>query len=58
MKIDGVGGSRPKRARVARAGRGLVPPMLVWPLGLVSLTYSPLGSSHDKILCPKNPRSN
>jgi hypothetical protein len=50
MKIDGVRGSRPKRAWVAWPGRGPMPPVLVWPMGLVSLTSSPPGASRDKIL--------
>jgi hypothetical protein len=58
MKIDDSGGSRPKWARVARLGKGPVPPMLVWPLGLVSLTSSPLGASRGKILTPKKSQVN
>jgi hypothetical protein len=47
-KIDDVGGSRMKRAWVARPGQGPAPPGFVWSLGLVSLTSSPLGDSRDK----------
>jgi hypothetical protein len=34
-----------------------MPPGLVWPLGLISLTSSPPGDTHCKILTPENPRS-
>jgi hypothetical protein len=32
------------------AAWGTMLPVLVWPLGLASLTYSPRGASHDRIL--------
>jgi hypothetical protein len=39
MKMDGIEGSTPKRAWVAWPGRGLTPPVLVWPLGLMTHKY-------------------
>jgi hypothetical protein len=51
--MDGIGAPRPKWAWVARLGQGPTPPMLVWPLRPISLTYSSLGAYHDKILIPK-----
>jgi hypothetical protein len=56
--IDGSGGSRPKRVWVVRLGQGPTSPVLVWPLGLVSLTSSPPGASHGKILTPKKSHVN
>jgi hypothetical protein len=55
--MDDIGGSRPQRAWVVRPGRGPTPPVLIWPLGLVSLTsYSSSGVSHKKnINAPKIP---
>jgi hypothetical protein len=52
-KIDGVGGSRPKRAWVEQPGQGPAPTVLVWLLGLFSLTSSSPGASRGKILTPK-----
>jgi hypothetical protein len=52
-KMDDIGGSRPKRGWVARPGWGPMPPVPVWPLGLVSLTSSPPGASRGKILMPE-----
>jgi hypothetical protein len=49
--MDGSGSSRPKRAWVAR--QGPVPHVLIWPLGLISLTSSPPGASRGKILTPE-----
>jgi hypothetical protein len=49
--MDGVRGLRLKRAWVA-------PPGIICPLGLVSLTSSPLGASHAKILRPKKSQIN
>jgi hypothetical protein len=43
----------PKQDRVVRPGQGPVPPVLVCPLGLVSLTSSPKGASRGKLLTPK-----
>jgi hypothetical protein len=48
--MDSNKGPRPKLDRVARPGQGPVPPVLVWPLGLVSLTSSPPAASRGKIL--------
>jgi hypothetical protein len=39
-------------------GQGPAPPILVWPLGLVSLTSSPLVASHGKILTPEKSQVN
>jgi hypothetical protein len=50
--MDGSGGSSPKQASVARPSKGPMPP------GLVSLTSSPLGASHGKILTPKESQVN
>jgi hypothetical protein len=52
-KMDIIGGSRTKRARLARPGQGPTPHVLVWPLGLISLTYSPPGASRGEILTPE-----
>jgi hypothetical protein len=51
--MDGNGGSMLKRAWVAQPGQGPAPPVLIWPLGLVSLTSPPPGASHGNILMPK-----
>jgi hypothetical protein len=51
--MDGSGGSRPKRAWVAWPGQGPGPPVLVWPLGLISLTSSSPGASRGKMLTPE-----
>jgi hypothetical protein len=51
--MDVIGGLRLKRAWVAWPGKGLVPPSLVCPLGLVSLTSCAPGASCGKILTPK-----
>jgi hypothetical protein len=56
--MDISGGSRPKRAWVAQPGQGPTPPVLIWPLGLVSLTSSPPGASRGKILTPKKSQVN
>jgi hypothetical protein len=48
--MDGSGGLKTKQDRVVRPGQGSMPPVLIWPLGLVSLTSSPLGASCGKIL--------
>jgi hypothetical protein len=56
--MDGSGGSSPKHAWVAWPGRAPMPPMLVWPLGLVSLTSSPPGASRGKILTPEKSQVN
>jgi hypothetical protein len=57
-KMDVSGGSRPKRVWVARPVQGPTPPVLVWPLGLVSLNSSPLDASRGKILMPKKSQVN
>jgi hypothetical protein len=51
--MDDIGAPRPKQAWVAWPGHGPMPPMLVWPLGPISLTSSSLGGSRDKILTPE-----
>jgi hypothetical protein len=56
--MDDSGGSRPKQAWVAQPGRAPVPPVLVWPLGLVSLTSSPPGASRRKILTSEKSQVN
>jgi hypothetical protein len=48
--MDGSRGSSRQQALVARLGLVAAPPMLVWPLVLISLTTSSLGVSRDKIL--------
>jgi hypothetical protein len=35
-----------------------MPPVLVWPPGLVLLTSSPAGASHGKILMPRKSQVN
>jgi hypothetical protein len=35
-----------------------MPPVLVWPLGPISLTSSSPGGSHDKILMPEKSQVN
>jgi hypothetical protein len=51
--MDDSGGSRPKQVWVARPGLGPAPHVIVWPLGLISLTSSPPGASRGKILTSK-----
>jgi hypothetical protein len=58
MKMDDSGGSRPKRGWVAWPGWGTTPPVPIWPPGLVSLTSSPPGSYHGKILTPEKSQVN
>jgi hypothetical protein len=48
--MDDIGGLRPQRVWVARPRRGPMPPMLVRPLCLLSLTSSSPGVSRDEIL--------
>jgi hypothetical protein len=56
--MDGIGAPRPKQAWVARPGQGLMPPMLVWPMGPILLTSSSRDGSHDKILTLKKSHLN
>jgi hypothetical protein len=56
--MDDSGGSRPKQVWVERPSQGPTPPVLIWPLGLISLTSSPPGASRDKILTPKKSQVN
>jgi hypothetical protein len=58
MKMDGIGAPRPKHAWVARPGLGPMPPVLVWPLGPISLTSSSPGGSCDQILRPEKSQVN
>jgi hypothetical protein len=58
MKTYNIGGSRAKRAWVARSGLVTVPPVLFWASWPTSLTSSSLGASHDKILTPKKSQVN
>jgi hypothetical protein len=48
--MDGSGGSSCQRVRVARPGLLATPPVLIRPLGLVSLNSSSSCVSRDKIL--------
>jgi hypothetical protein len=54
MKMDDSGGSRPERPWVERPSLVAMPPRLVHPLGLISLTSSSPGTSRDKILTLQN----
>jgi hypothetical protein len=56
--MDDIGDPGPKRAWVARLGQGSVPPMLVWPMGPISLTSSSPCGSRDKILKPDKSQIN
>jgi hypothetical protein len=51
--MDGIRAPWPKRAWVAWPGQGPVAPVLVWPLGPISLNSSSPDGSRDKILTPK-----
>jgi hypothetical protein len=53
--MDGSGGLSHQRVWVARLGLGPAPPILVRPLGLVSLTSSSSGASRDKFESGKVP---
>jgi hypothetical protein len=57
-KIDDVGGSRPEQHWVVQPSRRPAPPVLVRPLGLISLTYCSLCASRDKILTLKKSQVN
>jgi hypothetical protein len=56
--MDVIGAPRPKRAWVARPGQGPMPPVLVRPLGPISLTSFAPDGSRDKILAPEKSQVN